>query len=110
MTDDNLSKRYVKEFLDLIMLSFLNRKPMSGNELITLVYDNFKVLSSPGTIYPILHSMEKNRLVTRKKHGKRKIYMITDKGRVTLGESNWILKNLKMLRVSKQDLLSKIFR
>lgn len=109
MTKD-ISTRYVKEFLDVVMLYFLKRKPMSGNELITLIYDNFRILSSPGTAYPILHAMEKDRLVVRKREGKRKIYRITDKGESALNESEWILRNLKTLRLSKQDLLSRIFR
>lgn len=110
MNTANLSQRYVREFLDVIMLSFLKRKPMSGNELITLVYDNYGLFSSPGTAYPILHSMEKTKLVTRRKEGKRKNYIITDKGRTALTESDWILGNLKTLRLSKQNLLSRIFR
>lgn len=106
----NLSERYVKEFLDVIMLSFLERKPMSGNELITLIYENFRVLFSPGTVYPILHSMERSKLVVRKRQGKKKIYTITDKGRNALKQSNWIVKNLKTLKSSKQDLFSRIFQ
>lgn len=46
---------------------------------------------SPGTLYPILHSMEKNGLLSMEKRntgGKiRKYYTATDKGQVVLGEA-----------------------
>ena len=106
----NLNERYIKGFLDIIMLSFLERKSMSGNELITQIYENFEILLSPGTVYPILHSMERSKLVVRKRQGKKKIYTITDKGRSVLIQSGWIIKNPKTLKLSKQDLFSRIFR
>jgi DNA-binding PadR family transcriptional regulator len=53
---------------------------------------------SPGTLYPLLHSMEKNKLLisrTQTMNGKqRKLYTITEKGKETLQHLKHFIKEL----------------
>lgn len=75
-----IQKRYVNEFLDVIILSTLNGSKMCGMEIIAHMHKNFKILFSPGTVYPLLHSMKEGGLVTSMDVGKKKMYKTTKKG------------------------------
>lgn len=91
-----IHKRYVKEFLDIIILSMLKDKSMCGYDIILTMHENFKMLLSPGTVYPVLHSLKESGLVKWKRYGKEKIYTITNKGKSTLKNFSWVIKNLKL--------------
>jgi len=47
---------------------------MCGTDIIGTIHLEFNVLLSPGTIYPLLHSLKEKGLLTIKKHGKAKTY------------------------------------
>jgi len=66
----------VKDNLETIILALLQKKPMCGTDIIETVHLEFNVLLSPGTVYPLLHSLKDRRLVTFKKHGKAKTYAL----------------------------------
>jgi len=72
-SSDSIEK-IVKDNLENIILALLQRRPMCGTEIIETVHLRFNVLLSPGTIYPLLHSLREKGLVTSKKHGKAKTY------------------------------------
>ncbi len=70
----------VKLFLDLIVLSSLRSREMSGYDVMIAVYDKFRVLLSPGTIYPVLDTLRQKDLIEVKLTRRKKIYTLTDKG------------------------------
>jgi len=72
----------VKSFLDIIVLSILKEKPSHGYALIADIHTRFHVLLSPGTLYPLLYSLEKKGLITIEQRGRRKEYSLTEKGQV----------------------------
>src|SRR5256885_4137736 len=49
-----------KNHLDLIILRLLKAKPRWGYEINLEIRDRFKVYLSAGTLYPLLHSMERS--------------------------------------------------
>lgn len=77
-------ERFVRSFLDWVMLSILARKPTYGYELIEIIAKEFGVYVSPGSLYPILYSMERTGLITgawdNPNRRSRKIYRLTSEG------------------------------
>jgi len=73
LSGDSIEKM-VKDNLETIILALLQKKPMCGTEIIGTIHLEFNVLLSPGTIYPLLHSLKEKGLVTSKKYGKAKTY------------------------------------
>ncbi|MDO5557953.1 MAG: helix-turn-helix transcriptional regulator [Clostridia bacterium] len=91
-------KELFKGNTDMLVLILLSKEDLYGYKLIRKLEENSKDIFSlkEGTLYPILHSLEKQQLVesyweesisTRK----RKFYKITDKGQKALKEkkSEW---------------------
>jgi len=76
LSNDSIEKM-VKDNLEAIILSLLQRKPMCGTDIIKIIHLEFNVLLSPGTIYPLLHSLKKKGLLTFKKRGKATTYTPT---------------------------------
>lgn len=91
---EEIRKRYVNEFLDVIILSTLNGSKLCGMEIIAHLHKNFKILFSPGTIYPLLHSMKERGLVTMTAVGKKKMYKTTKKGEAfAMRAGNYLVNN-----------------
>ena len=69
-------------FLKIRILLLLAKKPSHGYELIKKIQKETGFWKpSPGTLYPLLHSLLKERLVKEKTVGKRKVYSLTEKGK-----------------------------
>jgi PadR family transcriptional regulator PadR len=77
-------ERFVRSFLDWLILSILRKKPAYGNEMITILDEEFRVPVSPGSLYPILHNLEHMGLVkgewNSQKRRTKKIYELTLEG------------------------------
>lgn len=80
---DNLSsdivENLVKRELKNIIISLLLSKPMCGTDLVKLLYKKFKVLISPGMLYPTLHELERSGLLNYEYRLKNKVYSIREK-------------------------------
>lgn len=77
-------ERSVKDNLRILILSILSKRETSGYEIIKAMGRNFKVRLSPGTIYPLLYSLQEEGLIEIKdntKNAKRKNYGPTENGR-----------------------------
>jgi DNA-binding PadR family transcriptional regulator len=68
--------------LPLFTLSILKREPTHGYGIMEIIYKQYDVLLSPGTLYPLLYSLEREGLISIEKVGRRKNYRLT-----TLGEA-----------------------
>ena len=78
----SFNAKLVKSFLDVIVLTMLLEGPKHGYKLIADIHTLFGVLLSPGSLYPFLYSLEKERLVEAQQDGKRKMYEVTSEGRM----------------------------
>jgi DNA-binding PadR family transcriptional regulator len=58
----------------------LKETPSHGYGIIADIHKRFDVLLSPGTLYPLLYSLEKQGLISIKQDGRRKNYLLTEKG------------------------------
>jgi DNA-binding PadR family transcriptional regulator len=78
-------KRFVKNFLDVIVLKELeNGNSICGHEMRALIRKRFHILVPSGTIYSLLYSMERNGLVEGIMDRRKRIYMLTEKGKEKL--------------------------
>ncbi|NHV97327.1 MAG: PadR family transcriptional regulator [Thaumarchaeota archaeon] len=71
-------QQLVKDELESIVLTLLLRKPLCGVEIIKAVYDQFNVLLSPGTVYPLLHLLEKRGMLKCEYGVKNKTYRLDE--------------------------------
>lgn len=80
--------KLMKGLLDLIVLQFLNSKPMHGYQIITKIRRSFGVYFGPSTIYPLLASLEKKGYVSSEwnmaTERPRKVYELTTEGHTML--------------------------
>jgi DNA-binding PadR family transcriptional regulator len=98
---ENLRRRTIKTFMDLLVLGELQEKPLSGYDIITLIHKRFNVLVSSGTVYSLLYSLERKGLVNAEIDQRKRVYTLTDKGEKILetvgranGELNGLVQNL----------------
>jgi len=94
---ENLRKRTIKTFMDILILAELQEKPLSGYDIISLIHRKFNVLVSSGTVYSLLYSLERKGLVTADMDQRKRVYTLTEKGEKTLetvGRANEEINNL----------------
>lgn len=84
MNRRRLFERWVRSLAPLLALLALRNREMSGYDLIKLIYQNFGVLLSAGTMYPILHSLEGHGMVTDQVQGTKRVYAISEEGKSAL--------------------------
>jgi len=77
--------KHTRGLLDLIVLQFLNSKPMHGYQIIIKIRKNFGIYFGPSTIYPLLNSLENGGFLKSKwemNGGRpRKVYELTAMGK-----------------------------
>jgi len=80
-----LQDRFVKRFMDLIVLEELDGgSSMSGYDCVDLIRNKFHVSVSSGKVYSLLNSMERDGLIEGKHIKRRRVYIITGKGKETI--------------------------
>ncbi len=78
----DMRQRLIRGFLDVSIASLLvDKKIMTGYEIIVDLHRKYGTLYSPGTIYPILHQMQKKGLIDLSNSGRGKPYSFLYKAR-----------------------------
>lgn len=76
--------KLMRGLLDLVILQFLNVKPMHGYRIITSIRKNFGVYFGPSTIYPLLSVLEEKGCIKSqwdlKSDRPKKVYSLTPEG------------------------------
>jgi PadR family transcriptional regulator PadR len=104
--------KLTKGLLYIIVLHFLDTKPMHGYQMITKIRRSFGVYFGPSTIYPYLASLEKKGYIESRWNMKgerpRKVYELTSQGKNVLGFSenslNLIRKKMAKDSIAKFEL------
>lgn len=78
---EQITGKQVKTFLDIIVLALLNGKPMYGYKIIAAIHKEFGILLSPGSLYPLLHVLEDNKLIEPSFDKGKIVYQTTHKGK-----------------------------
>ncbi len=101
-------EKFVKNELETIILSMVLKKPMCGIDIKKSIYQNFNVLLSSGTLYPMLHKLEKEGFLQSKLgFEKVKTYMVADGEKIfgTLNDHMQAKNFLNtFLRLNMQDM------
>ena len=80
---DNMHRRIVQSFLDVVILMELRKRPLSGYDAISFVHNKFYILLSSGTVYSYLYSLERNGLIKGEYTQRRRVYTLTERGKET---------------------------
>jgi len=78
--EERANNHFVKAFLDIIVLAILYENPSHGYKLIEDIHNNFGVLLSPGTLYPLLYRLEERNLIEVEEVQRSKVYRLTSEG------------------------------
>ncbi|WLR58729.1 PadR family transcriptional regulator [Guptibacillus hwajinpoensis] len=88
--DNKILRKLFLGFIQIHILHHAKEEPIYGTWMLEELREHGYEMSS-GTLYPILHSMEKDELLTKSEsnvNGKiRKYYRTTDKGELVLAEA-----------------------
>ena len=80
-----IQARLTKCMLELVVLQLLNERTMHGYEVIKQVRKEYGVYFGPSTIYPLLNTFEKKKLIKVRwemHHGRpRRVYQLTYYGK-----------------------------
>ncbi len=84
-----------KGYLKIVILKELNNGEKTGYDIIKDIYEKTDFIKpSPGSVYPILKNLLKERIVSFKQDKNRKVYRLTKKGKNLIKE---LEKNRKQL-------------
>jgi PadR family transcriptional regulator PadR len=107
-----VQNKLMKGLLDLVILQFLNAKPMHGYQIISSIRKNFGVYFGPSTIYPLLNSLEEKGYIKSQwdltNERPRKVYELTNEGQSLLNFTenslNHICRKISNIGISKNLL------
>jgi DNA-binding PadR family transcriptional regulator len=77
-------ERFLKEFMDILIMVRMREGETSGYDIITYFHRKFDFLVSPGTVYSVLYSMERNGLIKARGVNRKRIYTLTSKGEAVI--------------------------
>lgn len=104
---ERLRRRVIKNFMDILVLTELKKRTMSGYDVIGLIHKKFDVLMSSGTIYSLLYSLERQGLIKGVANQGKRVYELTEKGKQEIGivtkaneEIQNFLRNISTLNAS----------
>jgi DNA-binding PadR family transcriptional regulator len=80
----DIRERALKSFLDMFILMEIAEKPLSGYDVISVIFRRYRFLISAGTIYSLLYKLERDGLVEGYSNGRKRLYRVTDKGKLTI--------------------------
>ena len=101
--------------MDVLIMVKMKESGTSGYDIVTYFHEKFDFLVSPGTVYSVLYSMERNGLVRANVADRKRIYSLTAKGEAkirAIRESSEVLerffsnflKNSKLTRTEVVDI------
>ncbi|TRZ49196.1 MAG: PadR family transcriptional regulator [Dehalococcoidia bacterium] len=91
----------LKSFMDVLILNELQVSSLSGYDFIDIIYKEYDILISPGTIYAMLYSLERNGLIEAIEEKQKRVYNLTVKGELTI-------QTIKNGNVELQKFLNRI--
>jgi len=85
---ESLVKKYkrglVNSMLEYLILDIAEREDVCGYDVITKVCEDFRVLLSPGQVYPVIDTLASQGIVSKEKDGRRALLRLTPLGHVLL--------------------------
>ncbi len=76
-----IEEKIIKNFTDLLILKYLQKYPLeSGYKILNYLRQKFDIPFSPGTIYNVIYSLERNGLIKGKGNELGRKYQLTEEG------------------------------
>jgi DNA-binding PadR family transcriptional regulator len=100
---EKLRKRIVKNFIDILVLIEMKKRSMSGYDVMRLVHKRFDTMVSPGTIYNLLYSLERDGFIKGIENERKRIYTLTEQGEQSIEvitEANKDIQDFLRARIS----------
>ena len=82
----------LKRFIDIIVLEELKKCEMSGYDLVFKLHTKYDLLVSPGTVYALLYSLERQGLIKGRVEERKRVYELTNGG---LENANFLKREFK---------------
>jgi len=98
---EKLRKRVIQNFMDILILTKIEKDSLSGYDVIGLIHHKFGILMSPGTVYSLLYSMERDGMIKGVGNSRKRVYELTEKG-----EQN--IKAITKANKEVQDFLKRL--
>jgi DNA-binding PadR family transcriptional regulator len=103
-----LERRFVKDFLDILILQLVQTQPTWGYKIIKKTEAKYGVKLRHGALYPLLNALETKGLITSRKElekGRiRKIYEITPGGKKLLQTyQNFLKEQTSMKNIKNRE-------
>ena len=106
---EKLRRRAIKNFMDILILTEIKKRSLSGYDVIAHVHKRFGILVSSGTIYSLLYSLERDGLIKGAWNQRKRVYELTEKGEKNIklitkanNEIQNFLKNISLLNTTQQ--------
>lgn len=81
MDVNKIAERHLKAFLDIIIIAILNGGSSHGYRIIAAIHKEFGILLSPGSLYPLLHCLEDDKLIESTLDRGKIVYRVTSSGK-----------------------------
>jgi DNA-binding PadR family transcriptional regulator len=77
---EKLHKRAIQNFMDILILTEMEKRSLSGYDAVGLVHKKFGLLLSSGTVYSLLYSMERDGWIKGILEQRKRVYVLSEKG------------------------------
>jgi len=78
---EKLRRRFIKSFLDVLVLAELRNCSMSGYDIIRFIHRKFGVLVSSGTVYSRLYTLERNGWIRGISTNRKRVYALSEESK-----------------------------
>jgi DNA-binding PadR family transcriptional regulator len=83
-TDENIKQAFIKKlicnFLDIIVIAHFQQETFSARDVMEFVFGRFGIFLSSRTVYSILHSLEREQLLTSHYVANKREFKATEEG------------------------------
>jgi len=107
---EKLRRRAIKNFMDILVLTEINKDSLSGYDAIAHIHKKFGILVSSGTVYSLLYSLERDGLIKGEWNQRKRVYKLTEKGEQNIkvvtkanDEIQNFLRNISLLNATQQS-------
>lgn len=107
---EKLRVRVIKNFMDILILTEIEKDSLTGYDVIRLIHRRFGVLVSSGTVYSLMYSLERDGLIKGVWDQRKRVYKLTEKGEGDIkavtkanAEIQKFLRNILKLNADQQS-------
>ena len=77
----HLKKKNLLGVIDILILNWVKKQPICGQDIMARVLTEFNISIGPGTLYPILYNLQNKGIIESKLYNKKRMYFLTKKGK-----------------------------